>query len=88
MVFSLKNHHFKKSIPPEGTFAPITRNSVIVMENKRSHKRVELDPANQYLLNKQVRFYYITKEKQGRINPPKNTREKQIEVRFSGEYGP
>ena len=37
MVFSLKNHHFKKSIPPEGTFAPITRNSVIVMENKRSH---------------------------------------------------
>ena len=37
MVFSLKNHHFKKSIPPEGTFAPITRNSVIAMENKRPH---------------------------------------------------
>ena len=37
MVFSLKNHYFQKSIPPEGTFAPITRNNVIVMENKRSH---------------------------------------------------
>ena len=41
MVFSLKNHHFKKSIPPEGTFAPITRNSVVVMENKRSHKKTD-----------------------------------------------
>ena len=88
MVFSLKNHHLKKSIPPEGTFAPITRNSVIVMENKRPHKRVELDPANQYLLNKQVRLYYITKEKQGRINPPKNTREKQIAFETDALYFP
>ena len=37
MVLSLKNYHFRKSIPLEGTFAPTTRNSVIATENKRPH---------------------------------------------------
>ena len=37
MVLSLKNYHFRKSIPLEWTFAPITRKSVIAMDDKRSH---------------------------------------------------
>ena len=38
MVFSLKNYHFRKSIPLEGTFTPITKNSVIVTENMPTQK--------------------------------------------------
>ena len=43
MVFSLKNHNFKKSISLEGLFAPITRKSVIATDDKRPHNIQQIE---------------------------------------------